>query len=75
MIKQLNVYFKQRYEQSDHDENACFKQYVDEIIKIRSFSKNESFYDRKNFLLNNARKALDQVEIEESQNIDQIDRK
>ncbi len=53
MIKQLNAYFKQKCEQFDHDENACFKQFVDEIIEIRNLIENESFYNRKNFLLSN----------------------
>jgi hypothetical protein len=75
MIKQLNACFKQKCEQSDHDENACLEQFVDEIIETRSLIKNESFYDRENFLFSNARRTLDRVEIEESRNVNQIDQK
>jgi hypothetical protein len=74
MIKQLNAYLEQKCEQFDHDENACFKQFVDEIIETRNFIENESSYDRKNFLLNNARRTLNRVEIKKSRNVDQIDR-
>jgi hypothetical protein len=75
MIKQLNACLEQKCEQSNHDENACLEQFVDKIIEIRNLIENELFYDRKNFLFNNARKTLNRVEIKESRNVDQIDRK
>jgi hypothetical protein len=74
MIKQLNACFEQKCEQFDHDKSACFKQFVDEIVKIRNFIESESFDDRKNFRFRNARKAFDRVKIKESRYVDQIDR-
>ncbi len=53
MIKQLNAYLEQKCEQFDHDEDACFKQFVDEIVRTRNLIENKSFDDRKNFLLRN----------------------
>ncbi len=66
MIKQLNAYLEQKCEQFDHDESACFKQLVNEIVKIRNLIENESLDDRKNFRLRNTRKTLNRVEIKES---------
>ncbi len=37
IIKQLNVCFKQKCEQFNHDESAYFQQFVDEIVKTRDF--------------------------------------
>ncbi len=74
MIKQLNACFKQKCEQLDHDENAYFQQFVDEIVRIRDFIESESLDDRKNFLLCNSRKTFNQVDIKKSRNVDQIDR-
>jgi hypothetical protein len=74
MIKQLNAYLEQKCEQLDHDESACFKQFVDEIVKIRNFIKSESLNNRKNFRFRNARRAFDRVKIKESRYVDQIDR-
>ncbi len=74
MIKQLNACLEQKCEQFDHDENVCFQQFVDEIIKTRNFIKSESFDDHENFLLRNARETLDRVKIKKSRYVDQIDR-
>jgi phosphomevalonate kinase len=74
MIKQLNACLEQRYEQFDHDESACFEQFVDEVVRIRDLIESESLDDRKNLRFRNARRALDRVKIEESRNVDQIDR-
>jgi hypothetical protein len=74
MIEQLNACLKQKCEQFDHDESACFKQFVDEVIKIRDFIENESLNDRKNFRFRNARRAFDRIKIKESRNVDQINR-
>ncbi len=73
MIKQLNACLEQKCEQFDHDENACFEQFVNEIIETRNLIKSESFHDRKNFLLNNARRTLNRIEIKRSRDVDQID--
>ncbi len=53
MIKQLNACFEQKCEQLNHDESAYFKQFVNEIVRIRDFIKNESLNDRKNFRFRN----------------------
>jgi hypothetical protein len=74
MIKQLNACLEQKYEQFDHDESACFKQFVDKIVKARDLIENESLDDRKNLRFRNARRALDRIRIKESRNVDQIDR-
>jgi hypothetical protein len=73
MIKQLNACFEQRCEQFDHDESACFEQFVDEIVKARDLIEDEFLDDRKNFRFRDARKTLDRIEIKESRNVDQID--
>jgi hypothetical protein len=70
MIKQLNAYLEQKCEQFDHDENACFQQFVDEIVKTRDLIESESLNDRKNFLLRNARETLDRVKIKKLRNVD-----
>jgi hypothetical protein len=74
MITQLNAYFEQKCEQFDHDENACFKQFVNEIVRIRDFIKRESFDDCKNFRFRNVRETLNQDKIKKSRRIEQIDR-
>jgi hypothetical protein len=74
MIKQLNACFEQKCEQFDHDESACFEQFLDEIVRTRSVIEDESFDDRKNFRLRNAQRTLDRIKIKESRNVDQIDR-
>jgi hypothetical protein len=74
MIEQLNAYLEQRCGQFDHDESACFEQFVDEIVRVRNLIESESFNDRKNLRFRNARGTLDRVRIEESRNVDQIDR-
>jgi Spy/CpxP family protein refolding chaperone len=74
MIKQLNACLEQRCEQFDHDESACFEQFVDEVVRVRNLIESESFDDRKNFRFRNAQRALDRIRIEESRNVDQIDR-
>jgi phosphomevalonate kinase len=74
MIKQLNACLEQRCEQFDHDESACFKQFVDEIVRVRCFIESESLDDRKNFRFRDARRALDRIKIKEFRNFDQIDR-
>jgi hypothetical protein len=73
MIEQLNVCLEQRCEQFDHDESACFEQFVDEIVKTRNLIESESLDDRKNFRFRDARRPFDRVEIKESRNVDQID--
>ncbi len=70
----MNTDFEQRCKQFDHDESACFKQFVNEIVKTRNLIENESFDDRKNFRLRNARKTFDRVKIKKLRNVDQIDR-
>jgi hypothetical protein len=74
MIKQLNVCFEQRCKQFDHDESACFKQFVDEVVKARNLIESESLDDRKNFRFRDASRAFDRVKIRKSRNVDQIDR-
>jgi hypothetical protein len=74
MIKQLNAYLEQRCEQLDHDESACFEQFVDEVVKTRDLIEDELLDDRKNFRFRNARRALDRIKIKESRYVDQIDR-
>jgi hypothetical protein len=54
MIEQLNACFEQRCEQFDHDESACFKQFVDEVVRIRNLIEDESLNDRKNLRFRNA---------------------
>jgi phosphomevalonate kinase len=74
MIKQLNACLEQKCEQFDHDESACFEQFVDEVVKARDLIESESLDDRKNFRFRDARRTLDRIEIEEFRNVDQIDR-
>jgi hypothetical protein len=74
MIKQLNACLEQKCEQFDHDESACFEQFIDEIVRIRNLIEDESLNDRKNFRFRDTRRAFDRVEIKESRNVDQIDR-
>jgi hypothetical protein len=74
MIKQLNACLESKCEQFDHDESACFEQFVDEIVRIRNFIESESFDDRKNLRFRNARRTFDRIKIIESRNVDQIDR-
>jgi hypothetical protein len=66
MIEQFNACLEQKCEQFDHDESACFKQFVDEIVKTRDLIESESLDDRKNFRFRNARRAFDRIRIEES---------
>jgi hypothetical protein len=70
MIEQLNACLEQKCEQFDHDECACFEQFVDEIVKTRDLIEDESLDDRKNFRLRNARRTFDRVKIKESRNVD-----
>jgi hypothetical protein len=74
IIKQLNACLEQKCEQFDHDKNACFKQFVNEIVKTRNFIKDESFDDRKNFRFRNARRTFDRIQIKKLRNVNQIDR-
>jgi hypothetical protein len=53
----------------NHDENACFKQFINKIVKIRNFIKSESFNDCKNFRLCNARKIFDRIKIKKFRNV------
>jgi hypothetical protein len=66
MIEQLNACLEQRCEQFDHDESACFEQFIDEIVKVRNLIENESLNDRKNFRFRDARRALNRIKIKES---------
>ncbi len=70
----MNAYLEQKCKKFNHDENVCFKQFVNEIVKIRNFIENELFDDRKNFRFCNVRKALNRIKIKKSRNIDQINR-
>ncbi len=72
MIKQLNAYLEQKCKKFDHDESACFEQFVDEVVRTQNLIENESLDDRKNFCLRNARKTLDRVRIKKFRNINQI---
>jgi hypothetical protein len=56
----------------NHDENACFEQFIDKIVKTSDFIKDESLDDRKSFRLRNARRTLDRMKIKASRNVDQI---
>jgi hypothetical protein len=74
MIKQLNACLEQRCEQFDHDESACFKQFVDEIVNARDLIEDELLDDRTNFRLRNVRRTLNRIKIKRSRNVDQINR-